>query len=283
MKLFATKVWGSALDGRVPIATFGSSGHVNRLLRLASHGDRLVMVGTKTERTGQENRGRILSMCEFGFQPLRSLDYLKKEELDPRDFDEKGNFKFPFGVPMVRAWAFDGKPLLAEVIKQKLTMLSTPGAEEIIAESDIRAILALPAREVTLPEIPQLASMRRINDLLRPTTGPTPSDATYEVERSAQETSWTYAMRFGTTNIWKVGHTTSVKSREDEVNKHIPFEIGIAKWKAEMTQKWPDAVTAYAMEQKVFELLKARRTTGERVQCSVSELGTAWQQAIMGD
>jgi hypothetical protein len=160
VKLFATKVWGSALDGRVPIATFGSSGHVNRLLRLASHGDRLVMVGTKTEHTGQENRGRILSMCEFGFQPLRSLDYLKKEELDPRDFDEKGNFKFPFGVPMVRAWAFDEKPLLSDVIKQKLTMLSTPGAEEIITESDIRAILALQSREVTLPEIPQLASMR---------------------------------------------------------------------------------------------------------------------------
>jgi hypothetical protein len=37
---------------------------------------------TKTQRTDQENRGRILSMSESGFQPLRSLDYLKKEELD---------------------------------------------------------------------------------------------------------------------------------------------------------------------------------------------------------
>jgi hypothetical protein len=184
---------------------------------------------------------------------------------------------------MVQAWAFDTKPLLSDLIRQKLTMLSTPGAEEIIDPVDIAAILGLPQREVKLPPIPQLESMKRINNLLRPTTGPKPTDANYEVERSAQEQSWTYAMRFGTTNIWKVGHSTSVKGREDEVNKHIPFEIGIEKWKVELQQKWPDAVTAHAMEQKIFDILKTKRTTGERINCTQSELGTAWQQAIMGD
>ncbi|CAN7383904.1 hypothetical protein LJR016_002258 [Devosia sp. LjRoot16] len=283
MKLFATKVWGTSLDQGVPIATFGSNGHVNRLLKLASHGDRLIFVGTKTSRTRPELQGRILSMAEFGFQPLRSLDYFKREDLDPRDFDEKGNFKFPFGVPIVRGWMFEPQPRVNEAIRQKLTMLSTPGAEEITGADDIAAILSLPHHEVVLPPIPQLAKMLAINNLLKPTTGPAPSDATYEVTKTAQETSWTYAMRYGNTNIWKVGHATSVKGREDEINKHIPFEIGIAMWKAELQQKWPDAVTAYAMEQKVFDILKPWRTTGERINCTLAELGTAWQQAIMGD
>lgn len=283
MKLFATKVWGTALDQGVPLATFGSSGHLNRLLKLARHGDRLVFVGTKTSRTPPDFQGRILSMAEFGFQPLRSLDHLRKEDLDPRDFDEKGNFKFPFGVPIVRGWMFETKPLVNDVIRQKLTMLSTPGVEEIVDAADAAAILKLRQHEVALPPIPQLAKMLAINNLLRPTTGPTPSDASYEVTKSAQETSFTYAMRYGTTDIWKVGHSTNVMDRLSTINQHIPFEIGATQWKVELQQKWPDAVTAHTMEQRVFELLANKRTTGERLSCTMAELGTAWQQAIMGD
>lgn len=283
MKLFATKVWGTALDQGVPLATFGSNGHVNRLLKLASHGDRLVFVGTKTSRTPPELQGRILSMAEFGFQPVRSLDYFRKEDLDPRDFDEKGNFKFPFGVPIVRGWMFNPQPLVNEAIKQKLTMLSTPGAEEITSPVDIAAILALSNFEVALPPIPQLQKMLAINNLLKPTTGPTPSDATYEVTKTTQETSFTYAMRYGVTDIWKVGHAFNVVDRLKSINQHIPVEIGATAWKVELQQKWPDAVTAHTMEQKVFQILEKKRTTGERINCTQAELGTAWQQAIMGD
>jgi hypothetical protein len=283
MKMFATRVWGSGIGGRVPLATFGSAGHVSGLLRLASHGDRLVFVGTKTERTAAENRGRILAMAEFGFQPLRSMDYFDRSELDPRDFDEKGEYKFPFGVPLIRAWSFTGKPLLSDVVKQRLTMLATPGAEELRDATDITAVMALPQAETKLLDMPQLANMRRINDLLKPTTGPKPGDASYEVNRTAQEESWTYAMRYGNHNLWKVGHTTNPVERLKAVNQHIPIEIGVKPWTLELQQKWPDAVTAYEMEQKVFEILSAKRTGFERIACSISDLGTAWQQAIMGD
>lgn len=125
--------------------------------------------------------------------------------------------------------------------------------------------------------------MRELNALLNPTTGPTPSDATYEVTKTAQEPSFTYAMRYGTTEIWKVGHAVDVIDRLKAINQHIPIEIGATAWKVELQQKWPDAVTAHAMEQKVFQILEKKRTTGERVWCTQAELGTAWQQAIMGD
>lgn len=283
MRLFATRVWGNPVAGRIPMATFGTEGHMSRLLAISSPGDRLVFVGTKTERTSPELRGRVLSMAEFGRLRLRTLDYFTRAELDPRDFDARGNFKFPHGVPIVRGWVFNPQPIANDVLKQRLTMLATPGVEELTDPNDIAKILAMPSDYFDPPPNQQFDQMRRINDALKPTTGPTPSNSTYDVERSAMETSWTYAMRFGSTNIWKVGHTTSVTGRLDEINKHIPFEIGVDQWKVELTQKWPDAVTAHAMEQKVFELLDAKRTTGERVNCTQKELGTAWQRAIVGE
>jgi hypothetical protein len=103
------------------------------------------------------------------------------------------------------------------------------------------------------------------------------------VTKSAQEVSWTYALRYGDKDIWKVGHATNVVERLKSINQHIPFEIGATQWKVELQQKWPDAITAHAMEQKVFQLLEKKRTTGERIGCTQRELGTAWQQAIMGD
>lgn len=283
MRLFATRVWGNPVGGNIPMATFGSEGHMVRLLAISNPGDRLVFIGTKTERTSPELQGRILSMAEFGRLRLRTLDYFSKDELDPRDFDARGNFKFPHGVPIVRGWAFDPQPFVNDVLKQRLTMLATPGVEELIDSDDIAKIMGLPATAFEPPPNPQFDRMRRINDTLKPTTGPTPSNSSYEAERSAMETSFTYAMRFGTTSICKVGHAMSVSGRLAEINKHIPHEIGIAQWKVELEQKWPDAITAHAMEQKVFELLDPKRTTGERINCTQKELYTAWLKAIVGE
>ncbi|TCA18562.1 hypothetical protein E0H68_03765 [Rhizobium leguminosarum bv. viciae] len=283
MRLFATRVWGNPIDGKTPMATFGTEGHMARLLAISSPGDRLVFVGTKTERTPPELQGRILGMAEFGRLRLRTLDYFTKAELDPRDFDARGSFKFPHGVPIVRGWVFTSQAMANDVLNQRLTMLATPGVEELTNPNDIAKILGMPSDYFEPPQNHRFDQMRRINDALKPTTGPIPSNSTYEVEKSAMETSWTYAMRFGTTKIWKVGHTSSVPGRLDEINKHVPFEIGIAKWNITLTQKWPDAVTAHAMEQKLFELLDAKRTTGERVNCTENELLSAWQRAVAGE
>lgn len=106
MKLFATRVWGMGFE-RIPIATFGMKGHVDRLLRLAQRGDRVVFVGTQTERTDEENRGKILGMAEVGSEPLKTLDLIDRADLDQRDFDASGNFKFPHAVALTRAWRFE--------------------------------------------------------------------------------------------------------------------------------------------------------------------------------
>lgn len=279
MRLFATRVWGTSF-GRIPLATFTMAGHQQRLLKLAKRGDRLVFVGTQTERTNEENRGRLLGMGEIGHEPLRTLDFIDREDLDPRDFDADDRFRFPYAVPLVKAWKFIPAPLLTDVLSKQLPMLATPGVVALDAP-DAERVLALMSEEVPLPKLPALEKMRRLNELFRPTTGPRPADATYSVTRSAQDTNWTYALRYGNRNMYKVGHTSDVQDRMASINQHIPVEIGVECWSLALQQKWDTATSAYDMEQRVFALMIAKRSGFERIQCSERELQSVWQAALM--
>ncbi|MBF0678424.1 MAG: hypothetical protein IR164_05720 [Devosia sp.] len=281
MRLFGTRVWGFGFTRR-PLATFGAKGHVDSLLRKAQRGDRLVFVGTQTDRTDPSNRGRILGMGEFGFESLSTLDLVDRTDLDPRDFDANGQFKFPYAVPMIRAWAFDPAPRLMDTIKEQMSMAATSGFEEIDDPEDVAAILALKAVSVDLPTLPALERMRRLNDALRPTTGPRPGEGgTFEVTRITSGDHWTYGLRYGKRDVWKIGYSVDVNGRVESINQHIPIELGIEAWTPVYRQKMQSAGAAYRMEQRVLELLAAKRSGFERVRCTQSELQTAWQQAFL--
>ncbi|NKK72781.1 hypothetical protein GFM13_20840 [Rhizobium leguminosarum bv. viciae] len=280
MKLFATRIWGMGFE-RVPIATFGMKGHVDRLLRLAGRGDRLLFVGTQTERTDEINRGRLLGMAEIGFEPLRTLDLVGRADLDARDFDAAGNFKFPHAVALTRAGRFDPAPRLVETISRQLTMVATSGVQEIEDPYEIASILALPAIEISLPLLPELDAMRRLNDALRNSTGPKPRSEGYVVAEPAEGTAWTYGLRFGKRNVWKIGWATDVDGRCDDINQHIPTELGLEHWSVALRQRMMSRDTAYAMEQRILELLVDNRRGYERVHCLRSELDSAWQQAFV--
>lgn len=281
MRMFATRVWGLGFE-RVPVATFGSGGHLNRLLKLADRGDRLLFVGTKTERTAPALQGRLLGMAEIGFEPMRTLEIVDHPDLDARDFDDGGNYKFPHAVALTEAWRFSPPPLLSDVLASQLTMVATPGVEEI-GEEDVARILALPAERLLLPELPALKRMRRLNEVLRPTTGPRPGDANYTVERSAHGAASTYAFRFGKRNLFKIGHAEDVQGRLAAVNQHVPVEVLNEQWSVYLTHRWPTSVDAYEMEQRLLKRMEARRSGFERVQCSEGDLSSAWASALISD
>ncbi len=91
----------------------------------------------------------------------------------------------------------------------------------------------------------------------------------------------TYALRFGRRNIWKIGHAQDVAARLAEVNKHVPHETLGESWTAVLTQRWKTQMAAYDMEQRVLALLNDKRTQGERVVCTASELQAAWVDAMI--
>ena len=109
-----------------------------------------------------------------------------------------------------------------------------------------------------------------------PTLGPAPSSWSGIVSRDANAAATTYAFRFGKRNVWKIGHAQDLQARLLDVNKHIPHEVLGERWSITWQQRWRNQKEAYEMEQRLFTLLAARRTEGERVQCTEDELRAAW-------
>lgn len=110
-----------------------------------------------------------------------------------------------------------------------------------------------------------------------PTKGPRPTNYTALISRTMGEPSWTYALRYGASDLWKIGHAQNVDARIAEVNKHIPHELTGDRWQPFARVRWPDSLAAYEMEQRLFAALSEKRTQGERVRCPAEDLIAAWR------
>lgn len=117
---------------------------------------------------------------------------------------------------------------------------------------------------------------REIRPLARPTTGPHPSRWEGLIIREDGSAS-TYALRFGTSDLWKIGFASNVDVRLAQVNQHVPVEILGDCWSLELCVDWPCQEMAYAMEQEVLLRLLHQRTMFERVRCSREQLKLAWE------
>lgn len=113
-----------------------------------------------------------------------------------------------------------------------------------------------------------------------PTRGPAPTDWSGTVVRSTGGLSWTYAMRFGLTSIWKIGLAIDVDRRASQLNQHVPIEVIEDRWVPALRHPWPSATAAYAMEQFVLAELREERTVGERVQCAPDRINMVWHAAL---
>lgn len=136
------------------------------------------------------------------------------------------------------------------------------------------------ARRVAISETRSLATSAPVNAAPpRTTTGPPPSTWEGKLTRVTGPAS-TYAFRFGTSDIWKIGFAAEVEDRLWQINQHVPTELLGAAWIEAKHQRWPNAELAYALEQAVLRRLHAHRTLFERVGCSQGVLESAWHEAI---
>jgi hypothetical protein len=281
MKVFITRVWGFD-PVRWPVITFGLEGNRDRLLKESSPGDRIVVVGTLREPTPEPMRGRLLGMAEIGRIAVDTLAVIGDDARSAHDYDELGKFRWPKAILMMRAWRFLPQPRLLEVLAEQLPYHATSQAI-LLSNDDADAVLRLPAEELQLPDSVALANAKLLDEALysaRPTTGPVPNSWTGSTGRDVNRTAFTYALRFGSTNIWKIGHAVDVKERLKQVNQHIPSEVVPERWTVKFQQQWKSETDAYAMEQRVFAALCTCRTEGERLRCDEPQLWSAWLAGI---
>lgn len=279
MRIFITRVWGFD-PARWPVITFGLEGNRDNLLRNSVPGDRIVFVGTLREPTPELMRGRLLGMAEIGRIPIDTLDVIRADAIRPQDYDEAGRFRWPKAILMMKAWRFTPQPKLLDILAEQLPYHATSQAI-LLSKTDADAVLRLMNEDVAIPMSVALSNARLLDRALgHPTTGPMPTTWIGAASRDVNRAAFTYALRFGNTDIWKVGYATDVKQRVKEVNWHIPSEVIPNKWELKFQQRWESETDAYAMEQRVLANLQSRRTEGERVRCAESDVLAAWLVGI---
>jgi hypothetical protein len=117
-----------------------------------------------------------------------------------------------------------------------------------------------------------------------PTRGPPPGSWTTTVTRSGEGEGWTYVLRFGESDVWKIGYAEDVEVRLGEVNTHVPFELLLVQWVHYARHWWPCLSLAYQMEQRILSEPSWAATDHERVRCTEEEILLAWRRgAISGN
>lgn len=282
VRIFASRFWGFSPEVH-PAVTFGLDGNRDRLLQLSRSRDLVLFVGTMGPPTEADEQGRLLGLAQFGRIPVDALDLLDRDSLPEHSFKD-GQYKWPKALAMLRAWRFDDpRPLLTKVLQRQLAMYATVGVIQL-DDIDREAVLQLSAHEVPVRESNAAARLTGIQEALRnnrPTTGPAASNWTGQVSRDVSGDAQTYGLRFGKTDIWKVGWAIDAKMRCKEINKHIPTEVLAQEWKLKYVQNWKSGEDAFNMEQRVFGTLSKHRTIGERLKCKEGEFSSAWVKAIM--
>jgi len=280
MRIFAKRFWGFHPE-TWPVIAFGMEGNRDALVRESQPGDLMLFVGTKTEDTQPDDRGRLLGLAEIGRTAVDTADVLDLTTLEPSAFDENGALRWPKALPMVRARRFVNPPLLTDVLQEQLPIEAR--ARAILLDAiDTQAVLALVSVEVPVVEAPAIVRQRQLQDALQgATTGPRPTSWTGEVTRDATEASFTYAFQFGERELWKIGHAKDVAARLTEVNRHVPSEVLREQWRRILEHRWPSEGAAYDMEQRVLNALRTPTSVGERRVCSKRRLETAWSAGLI--
>jgi hypothetical protein len=173
VQVFAKRFWGFDTV-RWPIISFGLEANRDALIRASTQGDLIAFIGTQSEPTEPEDRGRLLGLAEIGRLPIDSLDVLDPANIRPVHRDASGRLKWPKAMPMLRAWRFPDKPRATDILRKQLTYEATVRAV-LLDEQDQAAVLSLTREEVAVPDVETIRRHRELADALSgtgPTRGP---------------------------------------------------------------------------------------------------------------
>jgi len=153
--------------------------------------------------------------------------------------------------------------------------LSDLGCRTVLTPSNARILVRSRRHGFSLP------SGENVPGRNRRIPGPVPRAWTAIVERKLGVPACTYVMRFGDSDVWKIGFATNMRIRLACINAHVPVELIGLSWRTFLQQRWDSEQLAYNMEQRVLKLLSKHRTHGERVRCTPDAVAGAWQTALL--
>lgn len=278
MTIYLTKVWG--FSEPVGPLQFSMEGWRDRARReQIKPSDLVILVGTKGNKTDDEDRGIILGMMEPTTEPVMALDFDLPTR--PEDYDAENNYKWPYGLLNLRAWSMIDRRPLSEISDRRFNMDSAAGLVPLTPE-EADKVMALRRKPAQLLQ-PTIRARSRIEGTAaaRRMNSPPPSTARRGVMHMRRASAYTYAMEIigPPSPAFKVGWAFDYKLRARQFNQSAMPELGGLKYKPVLYHLWDTAKLAYSMEQKLLQEFKSHRHSANReiIQgITYQQLQTAW-------
>lgn len=298
MSLFLTKVWGFREPaGPLP---FNAPGNRKRALEMLATGDRVLYVATKGDEVEPQYHGKLLAMVEPTRTTANTLDYPVVSRAI--DYNDAGEFRWPFALTLNRAWRFDPEVPLEQVISRSFSMDAVTSIVPLTTEEEA-AILALSHHEIPVLQ-PHLAKLNQLarDDLARSKSSPgvalvrkglmTLRDApafTYcmTIERAERRDS---ARRIGSTRNdhdilgFKIGWAFDPKRRRHDFNHAALPSLGGLRYEIFRTEQWRTTRDAWAMEQAIlrrFDVNRSRHNHEVLAGITIRQIEAAWTVALI--
>lgn len=296
-RIFATGVYGS--DFHVWGAqSFSDAKTRNKLGELMGPDDFCLTVGMTSELDVPEHeRGRLLALTKIGPEQIMTADLVH-----PRKWQEslaRYGPRWLYGFPVRSVERFDDPPLrsviLPRIAKDNLYMALARYFVELQPE-EVERVLALPRHlDTNIYTTPRSAFATRLRKKHR---GPKPSKLQTRVLSHTSGPADTYCLelvgqlagaiqktlrRAPEERVFKVGYTASIDRRLLEINAYMPCEKALY-WREIKTQTHDDEINAWAMEQRIFDLLDDRGIEcikGEIFCATSDQVEHAWTEALI--
>lgn len=281
MTLYMKKTWGFGVpSGPLQFSTQGARDNARRFLNPE---DLVVIVGTQGEPTQGHEQNKILGLVEPTKMAISSLDYLFQRR--PQDFDEQGNYRWPYGLELRAAWRFlEPRAYLADVSQRNFGREGVLGLVELLPAEEAR-ILALPREQIEL--LQPLRTTVRISgeEVARKRAAPPPATTRTGVMHMRRMSAYTYAMAIekAAPAAFKVGWAFDYKTRQRQFNSAALPQLGGLLYKVKFFHLWETAMDAFRMEQWLLRHFDKLRHPANReviTPLTLESLQAAWSNYL---
>lgn len=221
--------------------------------------DLVVIVGTMGDETLASERGMILGLMEPTTDIVSSLDYDLAR--GPRDFDDDGNYRWPFGLELRRAWRFsEPRTATTQFSSRRFSMDSAQGIVPLLAD-EAGPILALPREPVELLRPARAEARMSGLDAARRRRAPPPTTKRTGIMHMRRAPAFTYAMAIegGRLPSVKIGWAFDWQQRERHFNQAAMPDLGGLRYRTILYELWDTAMDAFRMEQALLRIFDSRR------------------------
>jgi len=262
---------------------FSTQGWRNRAREILKPGDLVVLVGTKGEPTADADRGRLLGMMEPTAELVMSLDFDLPRS--PHDYNEDGEYKWPYGLLNRWAWKLIDRPLLEEISDRRFSMDAAQGIVAL-TEAEAAEVLKLRREEVPLLE-PGVRARARLEGsaAAHRKAAPLPTTTRRGVMHLRRAPAYTYAMRLigASQPSFKIGWAFDQNARARQFNQAAMPELGGISYEPIFQHLWDTARQAYRMEQQLLSRFHGKRHPANHeivYGLSYDDLEAAWIELV---